>query len=288
MSEFFAISIASIKASLRSGGELFWNVFFIITLFLVFTSMSFEGPPVSIFVEGAKLPEDVQVVTNPEKADAIVKVKNDEIVVIYRNPDEIIRMKVRAIVSKIKESLERRGRKSSVIVEKIKLGKKVNYKAFITSGILTMILFSTGAFGAVKILSTYKYNGVLKMLFTFPLKRSTVYTSLSVSSLFQAALGVSIVLALSKPLRVELDIKFPLFLLSFFIIFFSSYAFGALISLLVRTPKGANGIVSILYTLMPFFSGVYFPVEFLPSSLRWVSILMPMKYMVELMRMAVR
>ena len=287
MSEFVALSVSSIKSSLRSGGELFWNIFFIIILFLVFTSMNFEGPPAKIFIQGKRSIEGVQVVSDPEKADAIVKIEGDRIIVIYRNPDEVVRMKVRSAIWKLKESLERQGRESYVIVEKIRLGRKINYKGFITTGILTMLLFSTGAFGAVKVLSFYRYTGVLKMLFTFPLKKIIVYTSLSASSFFQAVLGVSIVLILSKPLNVNLEMNIPMFLLSFFVIFFSSYAFGAIIALLVRTPKGASGIVSILYTLMPFFSGVYFPVEFLPSSLRWVSILMPMKYMVELMRKAI-
>jgi ABC-2 type transport system permease protein len=284
LSEFLSLSSASVKSSLRSGGELFWNVIFMILIFLVFNSASFERRPVKVFLEGVKDPGGVEIFENPEDADAVVKLQGSTIVVTYKNPDEVVRMNIRSVVWRIKEKLERGNMNRRVSVKEVVLGKKIDYKAFISSGILTMVLFSTGAFGAVKVLSLYKYRGILKMFYTFPLKKFLVYTALSTGSLIQAILGTSLILAFSGAFGINFNLNAGLFFLSFAIVFLTSYAIGVVFSLIFRTPKAASGIMSALYTIMPFFSGVYFPVEFLPNSIRWISYLMPMKYMVELMR----
>jgi len=59
---------------------------------------------------------------------------------------------------------------------------------------------------------------------------------------------------------------------------------GTLIALLARRPGSASTVASIVAQGMMFLSGVYFPVEIMPSFLRTLSKALPLTYMVEAMR----
>jgi len=59
---------------------------------------------------------------------------------------------------------------------------------------------------------------------------------------------------------------------------------GALIALVVRRPESAGNVSNIVAMLMMFLSGIYFPVEIMPSYLRTLSKLLPLTYMADAMR----
>ncbi len=52
----------------------------------------------------------------------------------------------------------------------------------------------------------------------------------------------------------------------------------------VKSHAGASGIASMFFTISPFFSGVYFPIDFLPAPLRVVAPFSPTTWIGELMK----
>jgi ABC-2 type transport system permease protein len=59
---------------------------------------------------------------------------------------------------------------------------------------------------------------------------------------------------------------------------------GTLIALVVRQPSSASSLANVLSMLMLFVSGVYFPIEIMPSFLRAMSMAMPLRHMADAMR----
>ena len=62
--------------------------------------------------------------------------------------------------------------------------------------------------------------------------------------------------------------------------------FGVLVLLVFKKTETALTGASILYVIMTFFSRVYFPVAFIPDQFQWVSRLLPVTYIIEVLRYA--
>lgn len=285
MRDFLEISKASVLSSLRNGGEVFWELIFPLIVLVVFNFVSFESPILRVYTSGLDLPDDgYEVVKSPELADVEVKLVGEKLIVVIRTPDEIKRAMVESLVWKIKSHLERKDIERSVVVKSEILGREYNVKGYILGGILVMMILSSGMFTTVRVLSLYEHGGLLKLFRTTPVRRPVLYAALSVSGPIVAVIGTAAALAFSKLSGISYEIRIPTFAFAFVFGISVSMALGALISIVFKSPRGAQGFASLLYTLMPFLSGVYFPVEFLPKSIRWVAFLMPTKYMVDLVR----
>ena len=63
-----------------------------------------------------------------------------------------------------------------------------------------------------------------------------------------------------------------------------SMGLGAVIALLVRRPASAGNLANVLAMVMLFLSGIYFPVELMPSFLRTLSKGLPLTHMAVAMR----
>ncbi len=285
MREFLSFSKASLMSSLRNGGELFWELFFPLILLVVFTSVSFETPKLKVYAEGLRIPEgDFEIVEDPKTADVELKLTSGILKVKIRTPDKVKEAAVEGLVWKIKSDLERGSLKRSILVRSRILGKEYNVKGYMLGGILVMVIFSSGMFTMIRVLSVYRHEGILKAFLVTPVRKVILYTALPISGPIVAILGTVAALGFSKISGVSFEIRPLTFSVAFVLTLFSSMLLGWLISLIFKTPRSAEGFGSLIYTLMPFFSGVYFPIEFLPKSIRWLAFLVPTKYMVDLMR----
>ena len=59
---------------------------------------------------------------------------------------------------------------------------------------------------------------------------------------------------------------------------------GVLILIIFKKTEASYTASSVLYTIMTFFSGIYFPVQFLPSQVRWISHILPVTYLTDVLR----
>ncbi|MFY9126387.1 MAG: ABC transporter permease, partial [Defluviitoga tunisiensis] len=105
------------------------------------------------------------------------------------------------------------------------------------------------------------------------------------SKLFLNLISMFIIIILGG---VLFNLNFYFNWLSLFCVFISSsigmMGLGVLLLLIFKDPAVTSEVATILYVAMTFFSGVYFPIEFLPKSIRWISNLLPVKYVTDLIR----
>ena len=57
-------------------------------------------------------------------------------------------------------------------------------------------------------------------------------------------------------------------------------------TLFVKSSNAANGIASMFFTILPFFSGIYFPLDFLPKPLRALAPFLPTTWIGDIMKRA--
>ena len=120
-------------------------------------------------------------------------------------------------------------------------------------------------------------------LFIAPIKMSEIITSLIVTALIRALIGLVPAILLTSPLFgiSILDLGFPLFLL-----FLSLYMFGITLGLFVSAgllrfgPSFENIAWSTMFLLAPF-GCIYYPVETLPEIFQNIAYALPLVYIFE-------
>ncbi|MEC9490622.1 MAG: ABC transporter permease [Halanaerobiales bacterium] len=147
-------------------------------------------------------------------------------------------------------------------------------------GLIALGLASSGLFVIVEVFIYYKEKGVLKRMAAAPINKNAFVLALITSRMPASILSMFLILAASRIIfGVSFAINWLLFIPYIFIGTVIMMGFGALITLFFKTADSAFQAASILLTIMIFFSGIYFPIEFLPSYFQSLSRFLPLTYL---------
>ncbi|MCD6442683.1 MAG: ABC transporter permease [Thermotogae bacterium] len=215
-----------------------------------------------------------------------IKVKGKEVDLIYKAGD-ISRIGSMNTLSETVESiLERKMNnvKDVIKVEKKKLsvrGKNVSSSAYTLAGTIAISLLSNGMFSIIGLMSDTRKKMVKKFR-TTPVNPTSFMNAMVLTRLVVALIASFIMLMLAKYM---LGIKYRLELLQFVTIGLSStlamMALGVLFIVIFKSAKAAENFATIFMTIVMFFTGVYFPISFLPGWLRRIADYIPVKYVAQ-------
>ncbi|SHN65936.1 ABC transporter permease [Fervidobacterium gondwanense] len=168
----------------------------------------------------------------------------------------------------------------NVKAHQITIGKNLSDLEYIMIGVISISLLSVGLNAGVNIYTDYVRYGLFKRLATTPISASNLLIS-SVGANIITGLISSFLVILTSKILFKADIvippsRVPIYILVVISSVLLNLALGALIGLSFR--KAAKGVAQLLYTLFIFFSGVYFPIEFMPKSYRIVSYITTPRY----------
>ncbi|PNR94859.1 ABC transporter permease [Petrotoga sp. 9PWA.NaAc.5.4] len=156
---------------------------------------------------------------------------------------------------------------------------------YILTGVIALSLLSGGMFSMIIVFGRYKKLGLIKKLKTSPMKPLEFTLSASSTKLILNFISLIIIIILA---RFAFNLRFDFNWVYLILVFVSSsigmMGFGVLLLLLFKEPSVTSEVASLLYVAMTFFAGVYFPIEFLPISVRWISNFLPVKYVVDSVR----
>ncbi len=136
----------------------------------------------------------------------------------------------------------------------------------------------------VTIISIYREGGILKRLRATPLRPQTILAAHVVVKLLLTALTLGLmVLAGRRFYPVTVDPPVASFVMALLFSTWSILSVGFVIASLVPTARFAQPIAGIiLYPMIPL-SGLFFPVEDLPSAVQVVARILPLTYAVSLL-----
>jgi ABC-2 type transport system permease protein len=164
---------------------------------------------------------------------------------------------------------------------------KATTNSFLIPGLIAVSIFTSGVFSAIELFSRYKEKLILKRLHVTSLNP---YTFIISSLLGRITVSIASAFILYAVMIIMFKTKFlinwPLFILSILIGSLFMLSFGTLISLITPSSSAATNFATIIMTIMFFFAGVYFPLEFLPSYLQTIGKTLPLYHLAVTMRMA--
>ncbi|MFW5790612.1 MAG: ABC transporter permease [Bacillota bacterium] len=147
-------------------------------------------------------------------------------------------------------------------------------------GVIALGIASSGLFVIIELFLYHKEKGVLKRLAASPLNRNSFTFALISSRIPASLLSTILVLAASRLIfDLRFEINWLLFIPYIIIGTIIMMGLGALITLFASSADSGFQAGSIMITVMIFFSGVYFPIEFLPSYFQTASRFLPLTYL---------
>lgn len=244
----------------------------------------FQPNKILIYESEEKLKDAV----NNNKVDYGIYIKGKEVKYYYiSNMSENIQwIRYGAAVGMKKYLLKLKKPYINIDEKLVKIGKnKTNPMDYILTGIIAISILSGGMFSVINVFGRYKKLGIIKRFMVTPIKPHQFVIAASFNKLLLNFISIFFIIIIGK-LWFNLSYQFNWFLL--IIVGISTtigmMGLGILILTLFKETESANTASSVLFTIMMFFAGIYFPISFIPEYLRWLSYILPVKYVVDIIR----
>ena len=312
MKIYLSFTIAASKMFFRRKSSIFWSLFFPVVTMLVLGNAGFIGysaPNVGLYITSemdndtvSKLKSsnsitirdylsETDALTALEKGtlSALITIDNNsEIIVTTREGDIAEQEVVENFVFKImNESIGEIKNVTNEIAEMNYQG----YKGFIVPGIAAMAIMQNGIFSVVFTLLSYKNQGVLKRLKAAPISPSHFIVGHLISRVSIIILQTFILLLMGVfVLGVSIGQGSVLAWINILFLSFLGgilfLAIGLAISSLAPNEDSAPAIANLVTFPMLFLSGVFFPIDFLPKIIGYISNILPLTHLAQGIRLS--
>lgn len=169
----------------------------------------------------------------------------------------------------------------------VQLAPGVDFAKFMFPGIIGMTVLMTSFMSGVSIVWEREL-GFLKEVLVAPVPRSTIVIGKALGSATVSMFQGSLILGLAPLLRVELSLTLVLQLWPLmWLVALAASALGILVASRIRSMEGFQLIMQATIMPMIFLSGVFFPVNNLPSWMAAIVKVNPVTYGVDAIRQVV-
>jgi len=309
---YLSFTVAASKMFFRRKSSIFWSLFFPVVTMLVLGNAGFIGysaPNVGLYINGEindeavdklKASNSITIRDYLSESEALAALEkgtlsalitlnnNSKITVTTREGDIAEQEVVENFVFKMMN--ENTGEIKNVSNEIAEMNYQ-GYKGFIVPGIAAMAIMQNGIFSVVFTLLSYKNQGVLKRLKAAPISPSHFIVGHLISRVSIIILQTFVLLLMGV---FVLDVSIGqgnifawinILFLSFLggILFL---AIGLAISSLAPNEDSAPAIANLVTFPMLFLSGVFFPIDFLPRIIGYISNLLPLTHLAQGIRLS--
>ena len=307
---YLSFTIAASKMFFRRKSSIFWSLFFPVVTMLVLGNAGFIGysaPNVGLFsttaneiIDELKSSKSITIREYQSKDNALEALEKGTLsALITLNPDSkfIVTTRDGDLAEKevvenfvfriINQDIDPINNVSSDIAKMNYQG----YRGFIVPGIAAMAIMQNGIFSVVFTLLSYKNQGVLKRLKAAPISPSHFIVGHLISRVSIIILQTFILLIMGVfvlgvsvgqgSLLAWLNILFLSFLGGILFL-----AIGLAISSLAPNEDSAPALANLVTFPMLFLSGVFFPIDFLPKIISYISNILPLTHLAEGIRLS--
>lgn len=158
---------------------------------------------------------------------------------------------------------------------------------YMIPGVVAISIFNGALFSMISIFCDYKRRGILKRFNVTPIKGYQFIIGMILGRFIFTFFSATVLLVFSQLVfRIQFNVNWFLYLITVTTSILGMMALGILISGIFNEPSVAANIGSLLMTVMIFFSGVYFPLDFLPRYLRKIGSVLPLGYVARSIRIS--
>ena len=322
MKIYLSFTIAASKMFFRRKSSIFWSLFFPVVTMLVFGNaniLGYSAPNVGLIdyantdnsrlitesLKQSKSTEIQLLLSENEAIELLTKGSiasyitinssynnsESEIIITTRKDDfaekEVVGNLINSVMLENKNSLEELSNIKSNIADINYQG----YKGFIIPGIAAMAIMQNGIFSVVFTLLSYKNQGVLRRLQATPISPShfivghliSRVTIIILQTFLLLIMGVFILGVSIGQGSIMAWINILLLSLLGGVLFLS---IGLAISSLAPSEDSAPALANLVTFPMLFLSGVFFPIDFLPKFVGYVSNILPLTHLAQGIRLS--
>lgn len=207
---------------------------------------------------------------------------------VYYDPGKITTAQI--LISSVKETfaeIERRmaGTPKLITVKPVKAEiVKLKNIDYLLPGILAMALMQLGLFGALNFVSL-RERKIIRRLGATPLPRSMMIWSEIVVRLGMAIIQTILIIPLGY-FAFKVTITGNILLVLAMVLLGSAVfiALGYFLINFTKTEESAQGVIQVVQFPMMFLSGIFFPIEMMPTFLKPIVNWLPLTYLGDLLR----
>jgi ABC-2 type transport system permease protein len=162
--------------------------------------------------------------------------------------------------------------------------EEFRYIDFFLPGIIGMTIMTSGVYGAIAVNTRYRKNGILRKVATTPMTKAEWVISKVSYQIFLAFLSMAALLTVAM---LAYGVRIHLNALVFLLIITGSMTFsglGMIVARFVKDEEAAESAGAAINFPMMFLSGIFFPLEMMPSYLQAIGKVMPLYYLGEGLR----
>lgn len=175
---------------------------------------------------------------------------------------------------------------SMVKTEVANIKREVRYIDWLVPGIMSMSLLSSVLFGIGVVTASQREKGQLRRFAVTPLPKATFIAAQTVQRFFLVVLqGIIIIIVSMLVFHVQMKGSWFVLILVLTVGLLAFSAFGYAIAARAKKAETTAAIANVFFFPMMFLSGVYFPVEHMPSYLKVIAAAMPLKYLSDAVRL---
>lgn len=164
-------------------------------------------------------------------------------------------------------------------------GQKVGYKENIVPGMLTYPLLFSSMVVSTGAIVFEREKGTLKKIRAAPIRPINMLVGKALAALFQTTISIVVMASLAMVLLgPKLNWNVPLLLPIFFLGSINGIALGLIISCIGRSPQEASNAATTIAIVLQFFTGMYFPMDYLPVYMQQMGRVIPMTYAAQALR----
>jgi len=164
---------------------------------------------------------------------------------------------------------------------------QLSYQEFIFPGIVAQTLLFTSMFMGISVIWDREF-GFLKEILVSPISRASIFIGKMVGATTDAVIQGSFVFVLSFVVGIFVDIQTYLICLPIMILMtFGLVSVGLTIASRMESLESFGVIQTFVNLPLFFLSGALFPLTHVPQWLRWVSIVNPVTYGVDALRIVI-
>jgi ABC-2 type transport system permease protein len=164
---------------------------------------------------------------------------------------------------------------------------RVSSLGYSIPGVLSFSI-SGSIFTMIVLFGYYRKRKVLKRFAITPISPMSFVSGMIFANVILSILSCIFVLFVAQIIfNLNFSVNWSLFLLSLFSSILGMMALGIILTVLFKEPQTASNVGNLLVNIMLFFSGVYFPLDFLPKYLKILARFLPLYYVGRALRISV-
>jgi ABC-2 type transport system permease protein len=165
------------------------------------------------------------------------------------------------------------------------IGQQVGYKENIVPGMLTYPLLFSSMVVSTGAIVFEREKGTLKKIRAAPIRPINMLFGKTLAALAQTAISIIVMAVLAAfLLGPKLNWNVSLLAPIMFLGSMNGIALGLIISCIGRAPQEASNAATTIAVVLQFFTGMYFPIEYLPIYMQQIGRFIPVTYAAQALR----